>query len=118
MARVRSRGTDATGVAALKQTIADMRAEDMTFVVARFERPDAKSFGSAGVTQRIGEDDFYPTVRATVDAFQRTPYPAPKPNSRSRFPQFSIRCATSSQRDDAGCGRRVYMSGSVDTGLG
>jgi MFS superfamily sulfate permease-like transporter len=64
---------DATGVAALKQAIADMRAEDMTFVVARFERPDAQSFGSAGVTQRIDEDNFYPTVRAAVDAFQRTP---------------------------------------------
>lgn len=64
---------DATGVAASKKTIADLRAEDMTFVVARFERPDAQSFGSAGVTQRIGEDNFYPTVRAAVDAFQRAP---------------------------------------------
>jgi anti-anti-sigma regulatory factor len=64
---------DATGVAALKQAIADLRAEDITFVVARLKGPMRTSFGSTGLTQGIGEENFYPTVRAAVDAFQRTP---------------------------------------------
>jgi sulfate permease, SulP family len=63
---------DATGVAALEQTIDGLRAEGITFVVARSKGPMRTSFDSAGLTRRIGEDNFYPTVRAAVDAFQRT----------------------------------------------
>jgi hypothetical protein len=29
------------------------------------------SFDSAGLTERIGEGNLYPTVRAAVDSFQR-----------------------------------------------
>jgi SulP family sulfate permease len=63
---------DATGVAALNQMIDGLRAQDITFVVARLKGPMRTSFGSAGLTQRIGEDNFYPTVREAVDAFKRT----------------------------------------------
>jgi sulfate permease, SulP family len=64
---------DATGVAALNQTIDGLRAESITFVVARLKGPMRDSFGAAGLTVRIGEDNFYPTVREAVDAFQRSP---------------------------------------------
>jgi sulfate permease, SulP family len=46
-----------------------LRAEDITFVVARAKGPMRSSFDSAGLTERIGEANFYPTVRAAVDAF-------------------------------------------------
>jgi sulfate permease, SulP family len=64
---------DATGVAALNQTIDGLRAEDITFVVARLKGPMKASFDSAGLTEKIGEGNIYPTVRAAVDSFQRTP---------------------------------------------
>jgi sulfate permease, SulP family len=63
---------DATGVAALNQTIDGFRAEGITFVVARLKGPMRTSFGSAGLTERIGEEHFYPTVREAVEAFQGT----------------------------------------------
>jgi SulP family sulfate permease len=64
---------DATGVAALNQTIDGLRAEDITFVVARLKGPMRASFDSASLTKRIGEENIYPTVREAVDAFKRTP---------------------------------------------
>lgn len=63
---------DATGVAALEQTIDGLRAEGITFVVARLKGPMRALFDSAGLTGRIGEGNLYPTVRAAVDSFQRT----------------------------------------------
>jgi sulfate permease, SulP family len=60
---------DATGVAALEQTIDGLSAEDITFVVARLKGPMRTSFDSAGLAKKIGEANFYPTVRAAVDAF-------------------------------------------------
>jgi SulP family sulfate permease len=63
---------DATGVAALEQTIDGARAEGITFVLARLKGPMRTSFDSAGLTERIGEEHLYPTVRSAVDAFQGT----------------------------------------------
>jgi sulfate permease, SulP family len=60
---------DATGVAALDQTIDGARAEEITFAVARMKGPMRTSFDSAGLAKKIGEGNFYPTVRAAVDAF-------------------------------------------------
>jgi hypothetical protein len=76
MARVRCRGADRdrrTGVAALEQTIDGLRAEDITFVAARSKGPMRASFDSAGITEKIGEANLYPTVRAAVDAFPGAP---------------------------------------------
>jgi sulfate permease, SulP family len=64
---------DATGVAALEQTIDGLHAEDITFVVARSKGPMRASFDSAGLTEKIGEANLYPTVRAAVDAFPGAP---------------------------------------------
>jgi sulfate permease, SulP family len=61
---------DATGVAALNETIDVLHAEGITFVVARLKGPMRSSFGSVGLTQRIGEDNVFPTVREAVDAFR------------------------------------------------
>jgi high affinity sulfate transporter 1 len=62
---------DATGVAALEQTIDGLHAEDITFVVARLKAPMRASFDSSGLGEKIGEVNFYPTVRAAVDAFSK-----------------------------------------------
>ena len=67
---------DATGVAALLSTIDSLRADDITFVVARLKGPMRASFASPGLTDSIGEEHFYPTVRAAVAAFQQAPPPA------------------------------------------
>jgi sulfate permease, SulP family len=61
---------DATGVSALNETIDVLHAEGITFVVARLKGPMRSSFGSVGLTQRIGEDNVFPTVREAVDAFR------------------------------------------------
>ena len=60
---------DATGVAALEQVIDGLRAEDITFVVARSKGPMRASFDSSGLTEKVGEANFHSTVRAAVDAF-------------------------------------------------
>ena len=56
-------------VAALEQTIVGVRAEGITFTVARMKGPMRTSFDSAGLAEKIGEPNLFPTVRAAVDAF-------------------------------------------------
>jgi len=64
---------DATGVAALEQTIDGVRTEGIAFAVARMKGPMRTSFDSAGLAEKIGEANFYPTVRVAVDAFPGAP---------------------------------------------
>jgi len=59
---------DATGVAALKELISSLRAEQITFVVARLKGPMLRTFRNAGLLDLIGENRVYPTVREAVDA--------------------------------------------------
>lgn len=59
---------DATGVAALGGTIDALKAEGIGFVVARLKDPMRRVFDEARLTDRIGKDHFYATVRAAVAA--------------------------------------------------
>jgi sulfate permease, SulP family len=59
---------DATGVAALKELIASLRDERITFVVARLKDPMQRTFRNAGLLDLVGENYIYPTVREAVDA--------------------------------------------------
>ncbi len=59
---------DATGVAALGETIDALKAEGIGFAVARLKEPMKRSFDDAGLIDRIGKDRFYPTVRDAVTA--------------------------------------------------
>ena len=60
---------DATGLEALDE--ADQgppAASEITLVVARLRTRMEEQFEQAGVTETIGRERFYPTVRAAVDA--------------------------------------------------
>jgi len=59
---------DATGVAALGETIDALKAEGIGFAVARLKDPMRRVFDDARLIGRIGKDRFYPTVRDAVDA--------------------------------------------------
>ncbi len=59
---------DATGVAALGETIDALKAEGIGFAVARLKDPMRRVFDDARLIDRIGKDRFYPTVRDAVDA--------------------------------------------------
>jgi SulP family sulfate permease len=60
---------DSTGLAALKQLTKDLRRDGITLVVARLRTRMEHQLELAGVTETIGRERFYPTVRAAVDAF-------------------------------------------------
>jgi sulfate permease, SulP family len=59
---------DATGVAALGETIDALKAEGTGFVVARLKDPMRRLFDDAKLTDRIGKDHFYSTVRDAIGA--------------------------------------------------
>ena len=59
---------DSTGLAALKQLTGDLRDDGITLVVARLRTRMEGSFELAGVTDAIGRQHFYPSVRAAVEA--------------------------------------------------
>jgi MFS superfamily sulfate permease-like transporter len=59
---------DSTGLGALKQLTGDLRDDGITLVVARLRTRMEQSFELAGVTDAIGREHFYPSVRAAVEA--------------------------------------------------
>jgi MFS superfamily sulfate permease-like transporter len=59
---------DSTGLEALEQLTRDLRDDGITLVVARLRTRMEESFELAGVTETIGREHFYPSVRAAVDA--------------------------------------------------
>ena len=59
---------DATGVAALGETIDALKAGGTGFVVARLKDPMRRVFDDARLTDRIGKDRYYATVRDAVAA--------------------------------------------------
>ncbi|HEX5800822.1 MAG TPA: SulP family inorganic anion transporter [Gaiellaceae bacterium] len=59
---------DSTGLDALKQLTKDLRDDGITLVVARLRARMEESFELAGVTDAIGREHFYPSVRAAVEA--------------------------------------------------
>jgi MFS superfamily sulfate permease-like transporter len=64
---------DSTRLEALEQLTRDLRRDGITLVVARLRTRMEEPFELAGVTETIGRQLFYPSVRAAVEAcVQRT----------------------------------------------
>ena len=59
---------DSTGLDALDRLAKDLRAHEITLVVARLRTRMEEQLEAAGVTETIGSDRFYPSVRAAVAA--------------------------------------------------
>ena len=75
---------DSTGMEALLDLTRDLRQEGITLVVARLRSRMRPEFAVAGLTEEIGAEHFYASVRQAVDAFERAPGPpAPSPSSRT-----------------------------------
>jgi high affinity sulfate transporter 1 len=60
---------DSTGIEALKELVEDLRGEGITLVVARLRTRMETDFDLAGLTETVGAEHFYPSVRAAVAAF-------------------------------------------------
>ena len=58
---------DSTGLDALDQLVQELRAQEITLVVARLRTRLEELFATAGVTETIGRERFYPTIRVAVD---------------------------------------------------
>ena len=63
---------DATGMEALLDLARDLRQEGITLVVARLRSRMKPDFDVAGLTDEIGAEHFYPSVKHAVDAFEGT----------------------------------------------
>ena len=61
-------GIDSTGAEALESIVENLTRQDISFAVARLKAPVRLHFDGAGLTEAIGADHFYETVRAAVDA--------------------------------------------------
>jgi len=64
---------DASGAEAMRQLVESLRRQGISMAVARAKSPLMERFDAIGLTTVIGEDHFYPTVRAAVDACRGTP---------------------------------------------
>ena len=62
---------DASGAEAIQQLVDDLRANDITLVVARMKQPTRDRADATGLTDLIGADNFHPTVRAAVARWAR-----------------------------------------------
>jgi sulfate permease, SulP family len=60
---------DSTGMDALLDLTRDLRREGITLVVARLRSRMRPDFAVAGLTDEIGAEHFYPSVKLAVDAF-------------------------------------------------
>jgi high affinity sulfate transporter 1 len=63
---------DSAGVAAIDELTRDLERGGVVLVVARMKSPTRQRFDEAGLTDSIGPDRFYPTVRAAVEACATT----------------------------------------------
>ena len=61
---------DSTGLEALNDLANDLRRDGITLVVARLRTRMQEQLDLAGVTETIGRERFFPSVRAAVEAFQ------------------------------------------------
>jgi sulfate permease, SulP family len=59
---------DSTGLEALEQLTQGLRDDGITLVVARLRTRMQEDFELSGLTEAIGRQHFYPTVRAAVEA--------------------------------------------------
>jgi high affinity sulfate transporter 1 len=62
---------DASGAEAIQQLVDDLRASEITLVVARMKQPTRDRADATGLTDLIGPDNFHPTVRAAVERWAR-----------------------------------------------
>jgi high affinity sulfate transporter 1 len=60
---------DSTGMEALLDLTRDLRREQITLVVARLRKRMLPDFETAGLTEAIGTEHFYPSVKLAVAAF-------------------------------------------------
>ena len=61
---------DATAIDALRQLHADLAERGVVLAIARLKSRQREIFEKTGLTEQIGRDRFFPTVRAGVDAFR------------------------------------------------
>jgi sulfate permease, SulP family len=59
---------DSTGLEALEDLTKDLRRDGTTLIVARLRTRMWEQFEQAGLTETIGAERFYPSVRAAVEA--------------------------------------------------
>jgi high affinity sulfate transporter 1 len=67
---------DSTGLEALEDLVDELRRDGTTLVVARLRTAMQEQFDAAGLTDRIGADHFYPSVRVAVEQVTRQGMPA------------------------------------------
>jgi MFS superfamily sulfate permease-like transporter len=63
---------DSTGLAAIEELAADLRRDGITLVTARVKSPTQRRFDESGLSDVIGAERAYPTVRAAVEACTST----------------------------------------------
>ena len=66
---------DATGMEALIDLTRDLRRDGISLVVARLRTRMKPDFDVSGLTDEVGAEHFYPSVKLAVDAFVRDPAP-------------------------------------------
>jgi sulfate permease, SulP family len=59
---------DATGARALSDLIRSLKTQGIIFVFARVMTPTRRNLEAAGLSELVGPDHLYPTVRAAVQA--------------------------------------------------
>ena len=64
---------DATAIDMLEQLHADLAGRGVTVAVARLKGRQREIFLETGLTAKIGADQFFPTVRSALDAFESRP---------------------------------------------
>jgi len=69
---------DSTGMEALIDLTRDLRGDGIRLVVARLRTRMKPDFDVSGLTDEVGPEHFYPSVRLAVDAFARDPAPQPE----------------------------------------
>jgi len=61
---------DATALDTLRQLHGELAAEGITLAFARLKGRQREIFLGTGLTEQVGEGNFFPTVRAGVRAFE------------------------------------------------
>jgi MFS superfamily sulfate permease-like transporter len=61
---------DATAIDTLKQLQSELAEQDVALCFARLKGRQREIFEQTGLTEQIGRERFFPTVRAGVAAFQ------------------------------------------------
>jgi SulP family sulfate permease len=69
---------DSTAIDALRQLRADLDERGIALVIARLKGRQREIFEQTGLTDEIGRDRFFPTVRASIEAFRSRPQASPR----------------------------------------